>query len=105
MEERKQNDGQSAATADNDSQKIVFKQSTKFKQREHRQQEEDNAHEKKEVIRGNKFVMKEYVVGEKREKTDKKLINFGSKNSSSTKSAKQLRLTHLNEEIDEDDED
>ena len=88
IEQRKQ---QEEENNDSGSSKIVFKNSTKLKPRE-----EDT--EKKEKIQGNKFVMKEYVIGEKRQKHKKEVPK--DKNSGS---AKQLRLSHLNDD-EEDDE-
>jgi hypothetical protein len=88
IEQRKQQEEENNASG---SSKIVFKNSTKLKPRE-----EDT--DKKEKIQGNKFVMKEYVIGEKRQKQKKEVPK--DKNSGS---AKQLRLSHLNDD-EEDDE-
>ncbi|KAL7017403.1 hypothetical protein ACKWTF_010362 [Chironomus riparius] len=89
MEQRKQ---QEVENNEIGSSKIVFKNSTKLKPKA----TEDT--EKKEKIQGNKFVMKEYVIGEKKQKPKKEVPR--DKNSGS---AKQLRLSHLNDE-EEDDE-
>ncbi|XP_070497864.1 U5 small nuclear ribonucleoprotein TSSC4 [Chironomus tepperi] len=88
MEQRKQQEDENN---DSGTSKIVFKNSTKLKPKE-----VDT--DKKEKIQGNKFVMKEYVVGEKKQKQKKEVPR--DKNSGS---AKQLRLSHLNDE-EEDDE-
>lgn len=90
MEERKRKEEERDGSSG--SSKIVFKNSTKLKPKD------DDDTERKEKIQGNKFVMKEYVVGEKRSKPKK---NLGSKDKKSD-SAKQLRLSHLDDE--EEDE-
>lgn len=88
MEQRKQ---QEEENNDSGSSKIVFKNSIKLKPKEVET-------EKKEKIQGNKFVMKEYVIGEKKPKQKKEV-----QRDKSSGSAKQLRLSHLDDE-EEDDE-
>lgn len=85
MEERKMQEYEKDEGSD--AQKIVFKNSKKLAFDEISEPAEKR-------IRGNKFLMPEYVVGEKKTKQNK---TIGHK-SSSTKSSKQLKLTHLEEE-------
>lgn len=91
LEERKQKEGGNDGES---SHKIVFKNSTKLKPKDSKEEEE--AAERKEKIQGNKFVMKEYVVGEKKQKPKKQVSREKTQNS-----AKQLRLSHLDDDEDE----
>lgn len=70
------------------SDKIVFKNSKKLKPKD----EDTEPVEKK--IRGNKFLMPEYVIGEKQRTKQVKR----DKPSSSVDKSKQLKLSHLDEE-------
>ncbi|KAG5672675.1 hypothetical protein PVAND_002786 [Polypedilum vanderplanki] len=92
MEERKSNQ---RAIESSEPEKIVFKNSTKLRPKE--EHNEDEQLQKNKII-GNKFVCKEYVVGEKREKVKSKKTT--SSISTSSKSAKQLKLSHLDDDDD-----
>jgi hypothetical protein len=96
MEDRRGGDLQSNESSE--PQKIVFKNSTKLRPK----RDDDNESEKKEKIIGNKFVMKEYVIGEKRPKADKKTPKASS---SSSAKAKQLKLSHLDDDEEEEEEE
>lgn len=92
IEERREGDAPEIEEAGSSS-KIVFKKSIKLKPRE---VELDPQLDTKR-IQGNKVVMPEYVVGEKRPKLKKERR---PKSNEETKTA-NLRLSHLDEE-DED---
>lgn len=97
IEEQKQkrleDDGEASG-----SQKIVFKKSVKLRPRQERDELDPQIDLKK--AQGNKIVMPEYVVGEK------KRVERPSRPKTrpeATKTSKQLQLSHLNEDEEEED--
>lgn len=96
MEDRRNREERAAESESSEPQKIVFKNSTKLCPKH----DDDNDGESgtKEKIIGNKFVMKEYVIGEKRKsQKGKKLPRVISSSS------KQLKLSHLDDDEEEDE--
>jgi hypothetical protein len=91
MEERKESNHDD--TPEDSSNKIVFKNSKKLEPKHQTMTGEKQ-------VKGNKFVMPEYVIGEKRQKSSKKIA--GGSSSSSSKQ-KQLKLSHLAHDEDEDE--
>jgi len=81
--------------ADGSSQKIVFKKSIKLKPKSDEIDPQLNA----KKIQGLKIIMPEYVVGERKQKPKK---DRKPKDQSTSKG--NLRLSHLNNEDDDDDE-
>lgn len=77
------------------SQKIVFKKSIRLKPRN----DEIDPQLDTKKIQSNKILMPEYVVGQKRQKTKKAPK---PQEQLSSKSSASLRLSHLDEEEDED---
>lgn len=98
-QKQKQND-EDAKNAE--SPKIVFKKSVKLRPNEARDEIDPQIDAKK--VQGNKIVMPEYVVGEKRksQRTTRDPKQTRSR-PESTKTSKQLQLSHLNEDEDEED--
>lgn len=90
MEDRKMQEYEEEEKG-SDEQKIVFKNSKKLAPTE-------IAEPSTKRVKGNKFVMPEYVIGEKKNKQTKKET---AKGKSSSSSSKQLKLTHLEEEEEE----
>lgn len=88
MEDRKLNE-QEDEEMSSDAHKIIFKNSKKL------QPKDDDPEPSEKRVRGNKFLMPEYVIGEKKTKKSKR------EKPTSTKSSKQLKLSHLNEEEDD----
>lgn len=86
MEERKSKDEEKGPSTSEPT-KIIFKNSTKLKSKEG----EEKSDEKR--IQGKKFVMAEYVVGEKKAKPERKKAPLGDGSRIS-----KLKLSHLEEE-------
>lgn len=95
-QKQKQNDEDEAGSS-----KIVFKKSVKLKPRQEPDELDPQLDLKK--AQGNKIVMPEYVVGEKRQSRRPTRSDLPKSRPESTKTSRQLQLSHLNE--DEDDED
>ena len=76
-----------------ESQKIIFKNSTKLKSNASEEQLD-----KKSTQGSSKLVMAEYVVGGKKESSKKRKLDSKEKDSGAKQ---QLKLSHLDEEEDE----
>lgn len=94
IEEQKQKKVEESNDKD---QKVVFKKSVKLRPKDNEPDPQLDA----KKIQGNRVVMPEYVVGEKR-KVQRPNRDRRS-HTETSKPSKQLNLSHLNE--DEDDED
>jgi hypothetical protein len=94
MEEQKQKKVEESEEKD---QRVVFKKSVKLRPKN----DEIDPQIDSKKMQGNRIVMPEYVVGEKRkvQKSNRKSTHT----ETSSRPSKQLNLSHLNE--DEDDED
>lgn len=91
MEDR--NNSNEDSTSRSSEEKIVFKKSAKLKAKD----DEPNQSEKR--VQGNKFLMAEYVVGEKKKSKSEKKRSFDQKISN----VKSLKLSHLDDDPEEED--
>lgn len=96
IEDRRHRDSQMDNEDSSSSQKIVFKKSIRLRPKDDEVDPQLNA----KKVQGLKIIMPEYVIGEKKQKPKK---DRKPKDQQSSSKAASLRLSHLNED-DEDEE-
>lgn len=98
IEERKELENAADDSQNDLSSKIVFSKSRKFQEID----EGSSAEHDKSQMKGSKVVMPEYVIGQKR--TKDRIKSKVESQSKKIDKSKQLKLDHLLEEEEEDDE-